>query len=481
MRNVALLTLLILPIISQDTLADNLPSSIRRAVELKRTNSFCELTDPKKTSLNEQAKAINKGRSTELSTTVLNDLEAADTACTPESRDAEAEARKDIVAQAAEFPVQILANFTGLENLFKLDAVALEFIKSREANVCKAIPLAQTYNRDLWHSTLLKSGWKCIAENAINLAQSFNEGNQHSNAQSRLQELNGLSLQELKVLFRQKHAANPFKIGFVPQLSWENGVLNTTFPYSLLTSPTELTSYRKLIKEFKKLGVKSVLINRNSMTNLKAQVKETSSEIRNLGEKHVIISRSMGARVMREILVNNEKDVVENISTVLNVGGTPHGSVIAASKSRPDAFYLDTFQAILGGLKLPIDVIALDPRIPNHIKATLFSALERRNLETMSPIEPRLITESNVKVLNAQFIRKDHVRATKGVDPVWLDMLLQGPTEGSAPIHGSTIDTSDSIRTVLPGDHLEFWKLTPDEALAVYLRLLILSDEEGLI
>jgi hypothetical protein len=110
MRNVALLTLLILPIISQDTLADNLPSSIRRAVELKRANSFCELTDPKKTSLNEQAKAINKGRSTELSTTVLNDLEAADTACTPESRDAEAEARKDIVAQAAEFPVQILAN-----------------------------------------------------------------------------------------------------------------------------------------------------------------------------------------------------------------------------------------------------------------------------------------------------------------------------------------------------------------------------------
>ncbi len=482
MKTTVYLSLLALPILLQGVQASSgLPAALRKAGDLKRLNAFCSVSPEKKAELSAQATKIGKGKAVTVSSAVLEDLKAVDSSCTKESREAEVKTLQEIAALDPQIPLDIFANYSGHDDLFKNDADALAYVNSKEANDCAQIKFQQRYDRDVWHNTFLNSGWKCIAENAITLAQTFNESTNHASAQSKLEQLNKLTLPELKELFKKKYAANPFKLGFVPQLSWENGVLNTTFPYSLLTSPTELTSYRMLIKEFRKLGVKAVLVNRNSMDKLSSQVIETSEQLKKLDGKHVIISRSMGARVMREVLVNNDAEVISKIRTVLNVGGTPHGSVIASAKSRPDSFYLDTFKAILDGMKLPINVIALDPRIPDHIKATLYSAIDRRNLETMSPVEPRLISESAVKVLNAQFVRSDHVRATTGVDPVWLDMIMQGPTEGSAPIHGSTIDTPNAIRTILPGDHLEFWKLTPKEALAVYLRLLILSDEEGLI
>lgn len=77
-------------------------------------------------------------------------------------------------------------------------------------------------------------------------------------------------------------------------------------------------------------------------------------------------------------------------------------------------------------------------------------------------------------------VRSDYERATEKVDPVWMHMLQYGPTEGSSLLTGAAVDTSNSMRIILDSDHLGFWKYSPKEALAIFLRLMILSAETGL-
>jgi hypothetical protein len=293
--------------------------------------------------------------------------------------------------------------------------------------------------------------------------------------------LKGLKLPELKKLFKETFQDQDLKIALVPHLSWENGALNTVFPYSLFLKKTELTTYKFLVKEFKKLGVESVFIERNSLNPLNKQVSETKQNLMKLSGSHIVISRSMGARVMREIIAENDSEINSKIGAYLNIGGTPHGSVIAQAKIHPDSFYRGTAPSVTSVFSLPLGVITRDPRLPDHLQETLFSALDRNNLATMIPVEARQISESKIPALNAVFVREDHERAAPHVDPVWQHMLLMGPTEGSSPLVGASVDTSDSMRIVMDSDHLAFWKYSPEEGLEVYLRLLITAKKSGLI
>src|SRR5690606_4547736 len=144
-------------------------------------------------------------------------------------------------------------------------------------------------------------------------------------------ELSELSLSDLKKRFKEVYKIGTkeqkLKLAFVPQLSWENGTLNMTFPYNLFTKPTELTSYRFLKKEMTKLGVPTVVIERNSLAPLEDQVRETTKKLLALNGPHMVISRSMGSRVIREMIAENDPEINNKIISWLNVGGTPHGSV----------------------------------------------------------------------------------------------------------------------------------------------------------
>lgn len=465
----------------------DLSESIQDLYQARTLTALCQMDE---TEFNQMQGSFHKlsqrkARGAEVAALVRADLTQTRQNCTDSSRRDLQQLAEQVKEAEANFPIDIMNSYTNSAEEIRLNNEALRFVQLKEKNDCEKISFSDLYHGKKWHETFLSSGWKCIADNYISLSQNLNSEQGMGDAQAKLSDLNKLNLPELKRLFREtfKNGINgeKLKIAFVPQLSWENGALNTTFPYSLLTDSTELTSYRFLIKEFKKLGIPASIIERNSLDSLDNQVKETQEKISKLKSPHLFISRSMGSRVMRELVAMNDAAIDSKISAWFNVGGTPHGSVIAQAKSHPDNFYYGLVPSVLEGLKMPVRFISRDPRIPNHIEATLYSALIRKNLSTMSPIEPRHMTESNVPVLNAIFVRTDHVRAKPTVDPVWMHMLQQGPTEGSAPIHGAAADTAKSMRLIMGSDHLAFWQYTPQEALAIYLRLLIVSAQTELV
>src|SRR5690606_38509009 len=95
-------------------------------------------------------------------------------------------------------------------------------------------------------------------------------------------------------------------------------------------------------------------------------------------------------------------------------------------------------------------------------------------------LNPAGDSESSMKVYNLVFLAPGYERATQGVDPVYTHMLSFGPTEGSAPLAGAAVDTTKSARVLYDLDHLAFWKLSPREGLALYLRTLIAGKRSGL-
>ena len=234
------------------------------------------------------------------------------------------------------------------------------------------------------------------------------------------------------------------------------------------------------MKQMNKLGVQSTLIERNSLSSLAHQVSVTTKKLLELDGPHMVISRSMGSRVVREIVAENNAEVNAKFSSWLNVGGTPHGSVIARAKVLPDNFYRGLVPSVAGAFKLPIDLISKDPRVASHIGDALLSAIVRENLASLVPTQARRITESDVPVMNAVFVRNDFERAAPLIDPVWMHMLQYGPTEGSSPLVGAAVDTANSMRLTVDSDHLAFWKYSPKEALAVFLRLMIVAEETNL-
>lgn len=459
------------------------PELITAAAQARWESALCPTSEQQLNSLQTSlTKLARKGdRQARIAQAMRDDVAAAAAKCSSPVLQVADTAVERVVLSDTSFPSSIFGLLQTPAVLFQADAEALAYLQSKEGGACPEITSQEMYQNSRWHSVLLESGWSCVARNFVRLTQELNAEKGYAHAQARLSELNALSLAQLKTLFKQKFRGKGYKFAFVPQLSWENGALNTAFPYSLFTSSTELTSYRRLVRDFRKLGFPATLIERNSMNPLSEQVRETSDRIARLNGKHIVISRSMGARVMREILVENRPEVVAKMSAMFNVGGTPHGSVIADAKARPDVFYFDVVPTVLGALKLPVSFIAaIDPRIPNHIKSTLLAALDRQGLLTMAPIQAGAV-ESAVPVVNALFVRTDYQRATEKVDPTWAQMVQYGPTEGSSLLAGASIDTVDSLRLIVESDHLAFWKYSPREALAVYLRQLIVAEELGVL
>lgn len=473
---------LLLPILTQATTSADY---LHNLDHLRLKTSLCQVDDRLNQGLEKTLnKVMKRGLKGELiSSLVRSDLSSLGEFCTGEIFSQKEQTLLELKNAEEGFPLEILDEYVDSESEFQRDALAENFLKERQSGDCEELSIDKIYDNKSWHELLIKNGWTCVADNFTTLSQTLNEKMNFSDSQSRLFELQKLSLTDLKVLFKKMFSegkSKKLKLAFVPQLSYENGDLNKTFPYNLFTKPTELTSYNFLKREFKKLGVEVSVIQRNSLSSLEDQVKETREAILKLEGEHVVISRSMGSRVVREIVADNNSEINNKIKSWLNVGGTPHGSVIARYKAFPDVFYKNVIPSLSGALKLPVRLISKDPRIASHLEDTLLSAMVRSNLMSMAPVEARQLSESQIPVLNAIFIRNDFQRATSQVDPVWLHMLQYGPTEGSALLSGAAVDTSQSMRLILDSDHLAFWKYSKEEALAVYLRLLIISQESGL-
>jgi len=462
------------------------PAELKRLDELRYITALCTSPEGERAELEASLIKVKKrGKKGEfVASKIMRDYDQSLQNCSQIASDEKVDIQESIIATDPKFPLEIMGDFQGGEEEKKRNDSALAYIQGKDNEECASISQKDIYDNSVWHEGFLKSGWKCTANNFIATSQTLNNEMSYGGAQQRLEDLKSFSLTELKKIFKNTYKIGTqdqkLKIAFVPQLSWEIGTLNTVIPYKFLTKPTELTSYRYLRKEMKKLGVPSTLIERNSLASLKDQVRVTTDQLLELDGPHMVISRSMGSRVVREIVAENNNEVNDKISSWLNVGGTPHGSVIARSKIHPDSFYRGLVPSVVGAFKLPIDLISKDPRVASNIGETLLSGIDRENLETLTPIQARQILESEVPVMNAIFLRNDFERAAPLVDPVWMHMLQYGPTEGSSPLVGAAVDTKDSMRVVIDSDHLAFWKYKPKEALAVFLRLMIVAEETGL-
>lgn len=473
---------LILPLLSHA----GLPGKLKELDEKRLETALCNADASEKVTIEKALTKVKKrGKKGELAASeVMKDYSESQIKCTSTALVDRENLLQDISKIDSTYPVEIMKTYQDQEAEWERDALALSYVKSKEVSECPELLERDVYNNITWHEYFLSNGWPCTARNFISLSQSLNQNAGYGEAQSRYLELSKLSLKDLKKRFKEVYKIGTkeqkLKLAFVPQLSWENGTLNMTFPYKYFTKPTELTSYRFLKKEMRKLGVPTVVIERNSLAPLEEQVKVTTKKLLELDGPHMLISRSMGSRVVREMVAENNPDINNKIISWLNVGGTPHGSVIARYKILPDTFYRSVFSSVIGAFKLPIGLISKDPRVASHIEDTLLSAIVRKNLKTMESAEARHISESDVPVLNAVMVRDDYERATEKVDPVWMHMLQYGPTEGSSLLTGAAVDTSNSMRLILNSDHLGFWKYQPQEALAIFLRLMIVSAEEGL-
>lgn len=469
---------LMLPLLSHADVISTLKS-----LEAVRTKTaLCGMKEEARNKLISSFVTVKKqGKQGEFVASALeNDLKSAGAECSKRATTEESLLISDILAEEPDFPVDIMKPFSTGEEERRLNDLALTFIQTKENNTCPTVTLNDVYNNEVWHNLVLTSGWTCVSKNYHELSQTINEEKGFGEAQKLMADLDGRKLEELKKLFKQKLGGKELKIAFIPHLSWENGQLTSTFPYSLFMKKTELTSYKFLVRKFKQMGIKAVFIERNSLAALSDQVIETRKKILDLDGPHLFISRSMGSRVMREIVAANDTELNSKILGWMNVGGTPHGSVIAKAKFHADSFYGGVVPGVVDAMKLPVNLIAKDPRVPDHLMKTLMSALDRHNLNTMSPVQARELS-SNIPVMNAVFVRRDHERAAPGVDPIWMHMLQYGPTEGSSPLAGAAVDTNHSLRLMMDSDHLAFWKYTPTEGLEVYLRLLIVGLETKLI
>ncbi|MBY0517215.1 MAG: hypothetical protein K2P81_09915 [Bacteriovoracaceae bacterium] len=380
------------------------------------------------------------------------------------------------------------AEFNTAQDEKDLEEKSERTVKALDHESCQLDELP--YDQLSWHAFFLQNGYRCTAKAYSLISNIKNADNSRPNAQRNFNDLEKMDLSELKEVFvsefNEEIAANKLKIAFVPQLSYENGMLSGVFPYNLFIKETEKTGYSFLKKELSHLGAKVEIIYRNSLASMSEQVEQTEAELAKLDGPHLVISRSMGSRVMHEIKKRHEQDLAEglgNVAAWFNVGGTPNGSVIADYKARPDLFYRGVFPQVSDTLKLPLNLIAKDPRVVDHIAQTIYSALDRQNLMTMAhhaDLNPSSDESSALKVYNLVFLPPAYDRATQGVDPVYTHMLSYGPTEGSSPLAGAAVDTMNSVRVLYNLDHLAFWKLSPQEGLALYLRTLIAAKREGL-
>lgn len=468
----------------------------QEAAALRHTLGGCSVTEP---GAEIQGLKVVEGKNDKRAAVLLNTIAADTLVLQDECRQSQAAVRLLSIQQHASdlarklgiqgtLPSDVNDAFQVADDELSLEAKAELTVRSMDRDICPNDEMPT----DLltWHAFFLQNGYICTVQTYKNISQEMNVAAGKETAQASFNELGSLTLPQLKTLFKQEFAAeladDSLKIAFIPQLSYENGMLSGLFPYRLFSRETERTGYTFLQKEFRRLGADVKIIYRNSLAPLEEQVRETEAGLAELDGPHLVISRSMGSRVMNEVKKRAELGIASGTASVAawyNVGGTPNGSVIADYKSRPDVFYRGVFPGVADTLKLPVGLIAKDPRVVDHLPLTIFAALDRANLPTMAHHErlnPAGDAASSMKVYNLIFLSPGYERATQNVDPVYTHMLSYGPTEGSAPLAGAAVDTTASARVFYDLDHLAFWKLTPQEGLAMYLRTLIAGKRAGL-
>jgi hypothetical protein len=317
-----------------------------------------------------------------------------------------------------------------------------------------------------------------------------------------VQERNGVSgLSQVQTSFRQaltedsssvKKALNGFlknrAVILVPQLGYD-------LPDGPFVAGTEKLKISHIEAYLSGSGARFYVARRNTLAHLRAQVATTKEEIKSILQREAAIqktrdpkvlylSRSMGALVLRLSL--EEDPVIRRAAAgVLMMGATPWGSTVAEYKSR-----MDQFDEIFSLLTNPMTVIGgviggiFDPKLRIVIEA----AKHRENVASMSyrGFEPKT-SELSVPTMNVVLLPpnlKQYFNGSRKIPPVdetFFQMVMYGPTEGSAPLWGATWDTKRSATVVYDRlNHLAFWELDIEEALQLWGSALVSAFDQRL-
>jgi hypothetical protein len=384
------------------------------------------------------------------------------------------------------------------------------------------------YDSLAWKGLLHHQGYDCVAKTYDEMSQDLNDQNNLGFAQDafadkleKLKNPSELSYNFFKNKLNQVLTKDHMIILF-PNLGYD---IPSDLPREKLTmtewkkknfySPSIKQRFQDGYQEEKKhvepYGIRFETIERVTVESAEAQIADSEKKFigvlhrelaKNPKTKFIIMGRSMGALVAREILQRNETTKINNktlpelIETVIFMGGTPYGSVIADYKTRFDS-HDENFQQ-LTSLKASIARLFLDLKsfftgVESHFERLIEAGRVRDNIKTMSfrnfnSKKIELGTKSPYKVVNLIYLRPKikgyfaNSKLSEYTDPVFLHWTMYGPTEGSSPLSHAAWDTSKSVRIFLKShNHLAGWNLTAEENINLLVKTLELSHEIGFI
>jgi len=218
--------------------------------------------------------------------------------------------------------------------------------------------------------------------------------------------------------------------------------------------------------------------------------------------KFIVIGRSMGGLIAREVLSRTKNSMVRGkkvsdlVENVIFIGATPYGSVIADYKSRVDQHdptfrQMNSFQVDIAHTFLDLQSFFLGKE--SHFERLIEAGRNSQNVQKMSFKNYSISkisesAQSPFNVLNAIFLKKStknyFEKATKSQDAdyVFMHWAMYGPTEGSSPLSHASWDTSNASRVFVKNyNHLAYWNLTPEAGLNLILKSIQTAAEMGLI
>lgn len=372
-----------------------------------------------------------------------------------------------------------------------------------------------------WKTKLHQDGYNCTARLYFEVSDKMNQSKNLASAQSifekSLQNIPSSTIETLPAEVRTgdtyiRNYSFSVSVGqlkaiiFFPPLGYDLPVEkpDTDGPRELLTmtewhAKKSNIHYPSLSTRFMHLGIPLEVIHRVTLENVEDQIQSSQASFLLNVEKYIkskefgpntrfiVVGRSMGGYIAREVLarsknirLSNGKTVQQVVDVAVLIGATPFGSVIAHYKSRSDV-YDDTYTKLgipdyLHGLALFfLDIIK------HKDKDTLKASLSSENVGSMSHTKHSVndikkSTEEPYKVLNVIMLKPtlegyyNNAPNSEWVDPAFMFMSMFGPTEGSAPLTHASWDTSNSARVfVKTHNHLAFWELEPKEAMNVLM------------
>jgi hypothetical protein len=223
---------------------------------------------------------------------------------------------------------------------------------------------------------------------------------------------------------------------------------------------------------------------------------------RNPNAKFVVMARSMGGFIAREVLEKNiqtrvqGKRVPDLIDVAILMGSTPYGSVIADYKGRVDQHH-ETYQTMTS-FKTSLAHTALDigsvfTRKESHFERLIEAGRVQSNVASMSHrhFNAERIVKSSLqpyRVLNIIHLKPsldnyfEKAEKSKNTDFVFMHWAMFGPSEGSAPLSHASWDTNNSVRVFLKSyNHLAFWNLSPESGFALLLGGISTAEKLGMI